>query len=174
MRIRFAALTAITLAAAVTLLTGCSKGTSNNTNANTTNTANTASASPTATATQPSSTATPITSDSGPSPTSAFTAYYEAIKSKNAEAVKSLFSKGTLNMMEERAKKTNTTVDAVMKEGLESAGNDVPAEIPKTRNEKVDGDKATLEVRNDKQDKWEVVHFAKEDGQWKIAFDEDK
>jgi Domain of unknown function (DUF4878) len=173
MRIRFAALMAITLAATVTLLTGCSKGTSNNTNANTAN-ATTTSASPAATATQPSSTSTPVTGDSGPSPTSAFTAYYEAIKSKNVEGVKSLFSKGTLNMMEERAKKTNTTVDAVMKEGLEEASKDIPAEIPKSRNEKVDGDKATLEVRNDKQDKWEVVHFAKEDGQWKIAFDEDK
>lgn len=172
MRIRFAALTAITLAA-VTLLTGCSKGTTNSTNANTVNT-NTTSASPATSATQPSSTSTPITSDSGPSPTSAFTAYYEAIKSKNVEAVKSLFSKGTLNMMEERAKKTNTTVDAVMKEGLEEASKDVPAEIPQSRNEKVDGDKATLEVRNDKQDKWELVHFVKEDGQWKIAFDEDK
>lgn len=76
--------------------------------------------------------------------------------------------------MEERAKRANTSVDAVMKEGLEEAGSDVPAEIPKTRNEKVDGDKATLEVRNDKQDKWELVHFAREDGQWKIAFNEEK
>ncbi len=173
MRIRLTALTALTLAAAVMLLTGCSKGTSNNTNANT---GNTSSASPTATTntTQPSATATPTISDSGPSPTAAFTAYYEAIKRKDVEAVQSLFSKGTLSMMEERAKKTNKSLDAVMKEGLEEAGNDVPAEIPKTRNEKVDGDKATLEVRNDKQDKWELVHFAKEDGQWKIAFDEDK
>jgi Putative lumazine-binding len=171
MRIRFAALMAITLAAAITLLTGCSKGTSNNTSVNTNNTA---SASPTATIAQPSATATPITGNSGPSPTEAFTAYYEAIKRKDVEGVKSVFSRGTLSMMEDRAKKTNTTVDAVMKEGLEEAGKDVPAEMPRTRNEKVDGDRATVEVRNDKEDKWELLHFVREDGKWKIAFDEEK
>lgn len=171
MKTRFAALMAITLAAAITLLTGCSKGTSNNTTANT---GNTASASPTATATQPPTTSTPTTPNSGPSPTEAFTAYYEAIKRKDVEGVKNVFSKGTLSMMEDRAKKTNTSVDAVMKEGLEEAGKDVPAELPKTRNEKVDGDRATLEVRNDKEDKWELLHFVREDGKWKIAFDEEK
>lgn len=174
MRIRFAALTAITLAAAVAMLsTGCSKTTSNTTNA--TNTGNTALASPTATVAEPSAIPTPTTTgNAGPSPTEAFTTYYEAIKRKDVAGVKSVFSTGTLNMMEERAKKTNTTVDAVMTEGLEEAGKDVPAELPKMRNEKVDGDRATVEVRNDKEDRWEVLHFVREDGQWKIAFDEKK
>jgi PBP1b-binding outer membrane lipoprotein LpoB len=172
MRIRFAALMAIMVTAAIALLTGCSKGTSNNTSVNTNSTT---SASPAATATQPSTNTTaPTTSNSGPSPTEAFTSYYEAIKRKDVEGVKNVFSKGTLSMMEERAKKTNTTVDAVMKEGLEEAGKDVPAELPQIRNEKVDGDRATLEVRNDKEDKWELLHFVREDGQWKIAFDEEK
>lgn len=173
MRIRFAALMAITLFAAMAFLTGCSKEPSNSTNSNTTNTGNT-SASPTATATTPlpSSTPTPTTGDSGAAtPTAAFTAYYEALKRKDANAVKNLFSKGTLNMMEERAKRGKTTLDAVMQEGMEEAGKDIPPELPETRNEKIDGDQATLEVKNDKQDKWETVTFVKEDGQWKLAFD---
>jgi hypothetical protein len=170
MRERFAALTAITLAIAITLLTGCSKATSNSniTNANTVN----ASASPTATIAQPSSTPTPITGDSGPTPAGAFTAYYEAIKRKDDAAIKNLFSKSTLDMMEERAQKSNKTVDAVIKQGLEEIGKDLPADVPKMRNEKVEGDKATLEVRDEQKDKWQLVHLVKEDGQWKLVFDE--
>lgn len=173
MRIRFATLTAITLLTATTLLTGCSKETSNSTNVNASNSGASTSASPAATSTQPSSTATPMTSASGATtPTGAFTAYYEAIKRKDTSAVKSLFSKGTLSMMEEQAKIKNTTLDAVMKEGLEGASKDIPNEVPETRNEKIDGDKATLEIRDAKKDAWDTVHFVREDGQWKMAFEE--
>jgi hypothetical protein len=75
-------------------------------------------------------------------------------------------------MMEARAKRGNTTIDAVMKEGLEEASKEIPAAVPETRNEKIDGDKATLEAKDDKKDSWETLHFAREDGQWKLAFDE--
>jgi hypothetical protein len=126
-----------------------------------------------ATATPASSTPTPTTSTAGAStPTAAFTAYYEAVKRKDAAAVKALFSKGTVSMMEERAKRENTTLDDVMKKGLEGAGEGIPAEVPETRNEKIDGDKATLEVKDEKKDTWETLHFVREDGQWKVAFDE--
>ncbi len=41
------------------------------------------------------------------------------------------------------------------------------------QNEKIDGDKATLEVREDK-DEWETLPFVKEDGAWKLSmFDKD-
>lgn len=172
MRLRFAALTAITLATAITFLAGCSKGTSNSTNSNAGNSAGGTSASPASTITQSSPTATPTTSISASTPTEAFSAYYEAIKRKDVAAVKALFSKGTVGMMEDEAKRKNTTLDAVMKEGLEQAGKEVPAELPESRNEKIDGDKATLEVKDEKKDKWETIHFVREDGQWKMAFDE--
>jgi hypothetical protein len=58
-----------------------------------------------------------------------------------------------------------------MKDGLEGASKDIPNELPETRNEKMDGDKATLEIK-DKKAEWQTIHFAREDGQWKIAFDE--
>jgi hypothetical protein len=75
-------------------------------------------------------------------------------------------------MMEERATREKTTLDDVMQKGLEEASKEIPAEVPATRNVKIDGDKATLEAKDDKKDKWETLHFVKEDGQWKIAFDE--
>lgn len=168
MRIRIITLTAIALAA-ITFLAGCSKDA---TNANGTNTATTtnAGATPSPSVAQPSPTATSSTA-SASTPTEAFNAYYEAIKRKDVNAFKSLFSKGTLGMLEERAKRRNSTLDESIKEGIEEASKEVPATMPPTRNEKIDGDKATLEVNDEKKEKWETLHFVREGGQWKISFD---
>ena len=76
-----------------------------------------------------------------------------------------------LTMMEDRAKRTNKSLDAVLAEGLEHAREDIPEAMPETRNEKIDGDTATLDVRDEKKDKWETVHFTKEDGEWKLSLD---
>jgi hypothetical protein len=43
--------------------------------------------------------------------------------------------------------------------------------MPETRNEKINGDMATLEVKNEKTDKWDPLPFVKENGEWKIALD---
>ena len=43
--------------------------------------------------------------------------------------------------------------------------------MPETRNEKIDGDKATLEFKDTGGDSnWTTAHFVKEDGEWKVAF----
>lgn len=173
MRLRFAALTAITLATAIVFLAGCSKGTSNSTNSGAGGNAGGTTASPSATVTQSTpTTTTPTTSADATTPKGAFTAYYEAVKRKDVDAVMDLFSKGTMTMMEAEAKRKDTTLAAVMKEGLEQAGKDIPTEVPETRNEKIDGDKATLEINDVKKGKWETLNFVKEDGEWKLAFDE--
>jgi predicted lipid-binding transport protein (Tim44 family) len=157
---------------AVALLAGCGTGTSNSTNSttNSTNSTTNAGANASPTAAQASPTSTPITSNAGSTPTETFKAYYEAIKAKDAEAVKRLFSKETMKMLEEQAKQSNKTVDEVFKEGMEDASKEVPATMPEVRNEKIDGDTATIEIKDDKTDKWETFHLVKEDGQWKISF----
>ena len=43
--------------------------------------------------------------------------------------------------------------------------------MPETRNEKITGDTATLEIKNEKTGKWDSLPFVKEDSEWKIAFD---
>jgi hypothetical protein len=169
-RIRIITLTAIALAA-ITSLAGCSKDATNTNSANSATT-NIAGATPSPSVAQPSPTATATnTTVSASTPTEAFNAYYEAIKRKDVGAFRSLFSKGTLGMLEERAKRQNTTLDAVIKEGIEEASKEVPPAVPPTRNEKVDGDKATLEVNDEKKERWETLHFVREAGQWKISFD---
>jgi hypothetical protein len=106
----------------------------------------------------------------GASPTTTLKAFYEATQKKDAEAIKKTLSKGTLEMLEGFAKAQGKSLDESLKSGL--ASDTSSGKMPETRNEKIDGDKATLEVKNDKTGQWESVPFVKEDSDWKIAFDQ--
>jgi hypothetical protein len=103
------------------------------------------------------------------SPTDTIKSYYEAVRMKDVERIKKILSKGTLEMIEAYAKSQNKTIDESMKSGF----SDDPDfyETPEMRNEKIQGDKATIEVKNEKTGKWETVPFVKEDDDWKIALD---
>jgi hypothetical protein len=78
-----------------------------------------------------------------------------------------------MKMLEEQAKQSNKTVDEAFKEGMEEASKAVPATMPEVRNEKIDGDTATIEVKDDKTGNWETFHLVKEDGEWKVSFGKD-
>src|SRR5437867_1505961 len=104
------------------------------------------------------------------SPTNTFKAFYEAQKKKDVAGMKKTLSKGTMAMLEKGAKEQNKTVDKALTEGLESPGGRTD-KMPEYRNEKIDGDNATLEVQNEETKKWDKVYFVKENGEWKIALD---
>ena len=104
------------------------------------------------------------------SPTSTFKAFFEAQKKKDVEGMKKTLSKGSLAMIEKGAKEQNKSVDKVLTEGLEKPGGSTD-KMPEYRNEKIDGDNATLEVQNEETKKWDKVYFVKEDGDWKLALD---
>jgi hypothetical protein len=110
----------------------------------------------------------------GSSPTATLKAYFEAMQKKDATALKKTLSKGTLEMFEQFAKAQNPpkTLDEALQTGLASTTNADANKMPETRNEKIEGEKATLEVKNDKTGSWETVPFIKEEGDWKIAFDQ--
>ena len=101
----------------------------------------------------------------GSSPTATAKAYFEAAKSKDISTMKSLISKNTLDMLDKAAKAQNKSLEEVLKAGNDAAP---PPATFETRNEKVDGDKATLEVDQDGKGKWQTISFVKEDGGWKI------
>jgi Putative lumazine-binding len=105
----------------------------------------------------------------GSTPTATFTAFYEASKKRDAVAVKKMFSKKTLELFEIQAKERNKTVEEMFKTGMEQ--KPMPDKMPATRNEKINGNDATLEIQDEKSGKWEPLNFVKEDGQWKIALD---
>jgi len=105
---------------------------------------------------------------SGSTPTATFKAFYEASKKKDAAGMKKTLSKGTLDMFDKLAKEQNKTTDEMLKEVDK---DDKSEKMPETRNEKITGDTATLEVKNDKTNRWDPLPFVKENGEWKIALD---
>lgn len=97
-------------------------------------------------------------------PTEAFKLFYEAMKNKDVAALKSLISKETLASMEAEAKTKNKSLDDYLAEG----SNSVPPSMPQLGEEKIDGDKATVQFKIDNAPNWSAFSFVKEDGGWKI------
>lgn len=103
--------------------------------------------------------------DSRPAtPVETFKTYTKAIKMKDVTTMKLLLSRATLEMHQMEAQAQGVTVDDVVKR--ETLFTESQKTV-KLRNEKIDGDTATLEVENS-FGSWETVPFVKEDGQWKI------
>jgi len=107
---------------------------------------------------------------SGSSPTATFKAFFEAQQKKDVAGMKKNLSKTSLAIMEKSAKEQNKSVDDLFKEQLDNPASKTD-KIPETRNEKINGNEATLELHNEETNKWDMMYFAKEDGVWKIALD---
>ena len=167
MKLRTGAPAATVALAALALLAGCNKSTSN---ANSTNSAskNTTITANATTNTAPAPLGTPMSTASASTPTEAFGLYYEAIKRRDAPAFKSLLSRETMKFLDDGAKRTGKSVDEFINSMFDQIGRDVPPTLPETRNEQINGDRATLEVHDAKKDKWETLHFINEGG-WKIS-----
>ncbi len=101
------------------------------------------------------------------SPTETLKKFIEASQKKDVETIKKLLSKGSLELIEKTAKEQNTTVDELLKkdDGTQMKG------LPETRGEKIEGDTASVEVKNQMKGDFETIPFVKEDGKWKVALD---
>lgn len=97
-------------------------------------------------------------------PVETFKTYVKALKAKDPKAIKTLLSEATLAMHEEQAKAQNTTVDDILQRETLIGPNQTTVEF---RNEKIDGEKASIEVKNS-FGSWETVPFVFEKGQWRI------
>ncbi len=91
-------------------------------------------------------------------------AYTQAIKKKDTTTMKLLLSDASIKMAEQEAKAQNVTLDEIIKRETLFSENQKSL---KYRNEKIDGDKATIEMK-DSFDLWNTVPFVREDGVWKI------
>ena len=107
---------------------------------------------------------------SGATPTATFKAFFEAEQKKDVAGMKKNLSKTSLAIMEKSAKEQKKSVDDLFKEQLDNPASKTD-KIPETRNEKINGNEATLELHNEETNKWDMMYFAKEDGAWKIALD---
>lgn len=97
-------------------------------------------------------------------PLETFKTYTKAIKKKDADTMKLLLSDATIKMHEGEAKAMNSTLDEIL--GRDSLFNASQKSV-EYRDEKIEGDKATLQVKNS-FGSWETVPFVREGGVWKI------
>ncbi len=107
---------------------------------------------------------------SNASPTASFKTYFEAQKKKDIAGMKQQLSKTSLAMMEASAKEQGVTLDKMIEGQLENPAAKTD-KMPEIRNEKINGNEATLELHNDEAQRWDTMYFVKEDGAWKIALD---
>lgn len=97
-------------------------------------------------------------------PVEAFKSYINAIKKKDTTTMKNRLSSESIKMHEQEAQAQNLTLDDIVRrETLFSEGQ----KVVEFRNEKVEGDTATLEVK-DSFGSWTTLPFVREDGEWKI------
>lgn len=151
----------ILLVALSLLAIGCSKAD----NTNNSNTTSTNKASTTTNTTTNTTSNTPASSSStASSPIAAYKAFQEANKKKDYAAVKSRFSKASLEMLSEEAKQKNKTLDEFIKDQVDKGTSD-----EEVLNEKIDGDSATVDLKD--KNSSITLPMVKEDGEWKIAYD---
>jgi hypothetical protein len=104
------------------------------------------------------------------SPTEAYRNLYNAVKSKNTEAIKATMTKGTQEFVKSAAVRYHNTEAEVYANGL--TASTFSETIPEMRDERIDGNFGALEVWNARDKRWEDLPFIKEDGQWKLAVGE--
>jgi len=98
------------------------------------------------------------------SPLQTFKTYTKALKQKDIDTMKLLLSNETIKMHQQEAKALGVSVDEIIKRETLISPDQTTVEY---RNEKIVGDKATLEVK-DPYGTWETLPFVKEEGVWKI------
>ena len=96
-------------------------------------------------------------------PVETFKTYVKAFKKKDFTAMKLLLSNASIKMHEQEAKAQNVTLDEIIKRETLLSENQTTVEY---KNEKIDGDKATLDVKT--SGRWETLPFVREDAVWKI------
>ena len=99
-------------------------------------------------------------------PTAAMKAYYDAAKRKDFKALKALVSDAYL--------KEIAKAPFPFERMMEPLTENLPPTMPPVRQERVSGNRATLEVFDHKSKQWETVSFVRENGVWKIALHEQK
>ena len=108
-------------------------------------------------------------SGSGNTPTEAYRSLYEAVKSKNTDAIKANMSKETIQFAEGVGQMQKKTPEEMFKNGFtETTMSD---SFPPIRNERIKENFAALEVQSPKGI-WEDLPFVNEDGRWKLAIGE--
>jgi predicted lipid-binding transport protein (Tim44 family) len=107
-------------------------------------------------------------SNASGTPTAAYKAAYEARKNKDVAALKKLLSKDILKFFTEIGALGDKKQS--LNEMLMELCEKPQAATAEVRNEKITGDKASIEYLDEKGG-WSPMEFIKEDGAWKLTID---
>ena len=97
-------------------------------------------------------------------PTDAYKTAFAARQKKDVNGLKQVLSKKMLDFFTEMGADEKKTLDDELKELAEQP----QAASAEARNEKIEGDRATLEYL-DERGKWKPMAFVKETGEWKLT-----
>ncbi len=114
-----------------------------------------------------SDTAGPAAAVEAGSPTEAYQKLYNAVRSKNIDAIKATMTKGTQEFIKAAAAKSNKPEAEVYANGL--TRTTFSETMPEIRDERIKGNFGAVEVWNAHDKVWEDLPFMVEDGQWKFA-----
>lgn len=92
-------------------------------------------------------------------------AYYEALKKKDDAMLRAALSQAMIKQLEGDMKAEKKTGLAAYAAELDIQ----PVNGIEVRNEKIDGDKATAELKGGSYVNWSSIGFVKEDGKWKMS-----
>ncbi|NNE66628.1 MAG: nuclear transport factor 2 family protein [Pyrinomonadaceae bacterium] len=105
--------------------------------------------------------------EEGLGPTDTLRAFNDAVIKKDAAKIRSFLSRASIKMIEEDAKRQGKTVDSIL-----TADDGAPMPVEREmKNEKIEGNNATVEVKNSVLGSFEPMFLVKEDGNWRIALD---
>lgn len=103
-------------------------------------------------------------------PTEAYKRLYAAVKEKNTDKIKAEMSAKSQEFAESLAERQKKTAAEVYANGF-TATTFAP-ELPEIRDERIAGCWAAVEVRNEKDNRWEDLPYVNQDGSWKLAVGE--
>ena len=152
--------------AAALVAVGCQSSANVSTNTNT-NSASAANVSANANANSAPAAENATANDPGNyngSPTEVYKAAYTARKNCDLAGLKKVMSKELLDFMTKMAKDDKKSLDDELKELCSRP----QASTEQVRNEKIDGDHASIEYF-DEDNKWQRMDFVREDGAWKMS-----
>ena len=97
-------------------------------------------------------------------PSDAYRTAYALREKKDVAGLKRVLSKDAIEFLTEIGKAENKTLDDTVAQMFEKP----QAKTVEVRNEKIDGDHATVEYK-DETGAWKTMDFAKEGGEWKMS-----
>ncbi len=103
-------------------------------------------------------------------PTEAYKRLYTSVKAKDTEKIKAEMSKKSQEFAESLAERQKKPVEEVYANGF--TATTFASNLPEIRDERVKGCWAAVEVRSEKDNRWEDLPYVNEGGGWKLAVGE--